>query len=89
MTREKERIDFQDKLYLAKVHKVVDTSRRDLANRETFSSTPFNGNGALTTFIDDLMTETMARSGWENLMSIKSKNGNCQLLDRFTAIPEL
>ena len=30
----------------------------------------------------------MARSGWENLMSIKSKNGNCQLFKRFTFITE-
>ena len=32
MTREKERINFQDKFYLVKMHKVVGTSRRDLTN---------------------------------------------------------
>ena len=63
MTREKERIDFHDKLYLAKVHKVMDTSRRDLTNQKAFASALFNGSGALTTFINDLRTETMARSG--------------------------
>ena len=60
MTREKERIDFQDKLYLAKVHKVVDTSRRYLIDQKAFTSTPFNSSGSLETFIDDLRTETMA-----------------------------
>ena len=89
MTREKERVGFQDKLYLAKVHKVIDTSRRDLANMKIFSSTPLNGNGALTSFIDDLRTETMAITEWERLTSVKSKNCNCQLLDRFTSITEL
>jgi len=53
MTREKERIDFQDKLYLAKDHKVVDTSRRDLTDRKAFVSTLSSGNGTLTTFIDN------------------------------------
>ena len=89
MTREKERINFQDKLYLAKVHKVVDTSRRDLADQKSFVSTLLNGSGALTTFIDDLKMETMARSGWEELMSIKSKNGNIQLLEQFASITEI
>ena len=89
MTIEKERIDFQDKLYLAKLHKVLDTSRRDLADRKKFTSITFNGNGALTTFIDDLRTKTMARSGGERLMTIESKKINCQLLERFTSITKI
>ena len=31
----------------------------------------------------------MARVGWEKLMSVKSKNGTCQLLDRFTSITDI
>ena len=88
MTREKERIDFQDKLYLAKVHNVEDTSRRDLKER-LLPPYLFNGNRALTTFIDNLRTEKMVRSGWERLMNIKSKSGNCQLFERFTSITEI
>ena len=63
MTREKERIDFEEKLYLAKVHKVVDTSRRDRADCTSFVSIFFSGSGVLTTFIEDLRTDTMVRTG--------------------------
>ena len=57
MTREIQRINFEDKLYLEKINKVVDTARRDVTDRKTFVGSPFNGSSSLTSFIDDLRTE--------------------------------
>ena len=76
-------------MYLTKVHKVVNTSRRDLADRKSFVSALFSSNGALTVLIDNLRMETVARKGWEEVIRIKSKNGNIQLLERFTSITEI
>ena len=61
--RSTERRDFEDKLALARIHKVVDTSRRDIADRKPFVTSTFNGSTVLTLFIDDLRTKTYARSG--------------------------
>ena len=61
MMRDNQRIDFEDKLYLAKINKVVDTARREVTDCKTFVDSPFNGLISLTSFIDDLRTETMAR----------------------------
>ena len=41
MTRENQRIDFEDKLYLDKINKVVDTDRRDVTDFKTFVGLPF------------------------------------------------
>ena len=87
MTREIQRIDFEDKLYLAKINKVIDTSRMDVTDCKKFVDLPFNGLISLTSFIDDLRTETMARQGWEKLASIHTKNSKTvQLLDQFNFI---
>ena len=89
MTRENQRIDSEDKLYLAKINKVVDTARRDVTDRKIFVDLPFNGSSPLTSFIDNLRTETMARQGWEALFIIRTTNGKIiQLLERFNSIKE-
>ena len=89
MTRESQRIDFEDNLYLVKINKDIDTARRNMADCKTFVASPFNGSSSLTLFIDDLRTETMARQGWEKLVSIRTENGKTtQLLDRFNYISE-
>ena len=85
MRCEKERINFEDKLYPAKVNKVVGTARKDV----TFVASPFNGSSSLISFIDYLRTETMARKGWEELVSVLIKNVKIvQLLYRFNSISE-
>ena len=61
ITREKQRINFEDKLYVAKVNKVVETAMRNITNSKTFVISPFNGSRLLTSFINDLIAETMAR----------------------------
>ena len=37
LMRENQRLDFEDKLYLVNINKAVDTSRRDMTNRKTFT----------------------------------------------------
>ena len=89
MTRESQRIDFEDKLYLAKINKVVDTARRDMTDQNTFVDSQFNGLSSLASFINDLRMETMAQQGWEKLVSILTKNEKIvQLLNRFNSIRE-
>ena len=89
MTRENQRIDFEDKLYLAKINNVVDTARRDVMDRTTFVNLTFNGSSFLTSFINDLRKKSTARQGWEALVSIRTKNGKTiQILDHFNSIKE-
>ena len=84
-----ERKDFEEKLSLAQINKVVDTVRRDIANRKTFVDAPFNATSSLTPFIDDLRTETMARQGWEKLLNVKTTKGETlSILDHFNSITE-
>ena len=87
LTRENQRLDFQDKLYLAKVNKFVDTARRDVTDHKTFDDSPFTGIRSLTSLIDNLRTEIMARQGWEKLVSVLIRNDvTIQLLDHFNSI---
>jgi len=88
-TRKNQRLDFEDKIYQAKVNRVVDTAQRDVTDRKTFVDSPFTDQSSLTSFIDNLRTETMARQGWEALVHVKNNNGiTMKLLDRFNSISE-
>ena len=59
--REIYRKDFEDKLILAQMNKVVDTSWRDIADRKTFVDTTFTCTFSFNLFIDDLRTDMTAR----------------------------
>ena len=88
-TRENRILDFEDKLYLVKVNKVVNTVRRDMTDRKKFVDSSFTGQSSLTLFIDDWRTETMARQGRKKLVSIQNNNGmTMQLIGRFNSISE-
>ena len=88
-TRSKEHQDFKDKLALAKITKIVDTRWRDIVDRKPFVTNTFNGSTSLTSFIDDLRTETMARDGWDKLLLVDTVNSNdVNVLERFNSITE-
>ena len=88
-TRENRILDFEDKLYLVKVNKVVNTVRRDMTDRKKFVDSSFTGQSFLTLFIDDWRTEAMARQGRKKLVSIQNNNGmTMQLIGRFNSISE-
>ena len=87
---QKEKQDFDTKLLIAtSIPPPQDSTKSDYTDRKTFVDQPFLGNTSLTSFIDDLRTESMARRGWEDLLLVEGENGEeINLLDRFNSISE-
>jgi len=89
LMRKNQRLDFEDKLYLAKINNISDTAWGGVVNHKTFTNSPFTGSSSLTSFIDNLRMEIVARQGWEKLVRVLTRNSvRIQLLGRFNLISE-
>ena len=88
-TRSKKRQDFEDKLSLAKITKIVDIGRLDIADIKPFVTNTFNVSTRLTSFIDDMRIDTMVRDGWDKLLIVDIVNSNdVNIPERFNFITE-
>ena len=88
-TRSIERRNFEDKLILIKINKFSDTGRRDIVDRKPFVTNVFNGSTSLTSFVNSLRTETMARNRWDKLLLVSTANTNdVNILYCFNSITE-
>ena len=57
--------------------------------RKPFDANTFDGGTSLTSFINDLRTERMARNGWEKLLLVDTANTNdVNIIDCFNSITE-
>ena len=85
----KREINIKEKITPAMMRdNVVQADRYDYSTQRPFTYTTFSGEEPLACFIDEMMTKSLTRERWNELLHIKCENATLCLLDNHTAVAE-